>query len=145
MANLTDKAGTIEHASCVAFGAKAILIRGASGSGKSSLALELMGLGAQLVADDRVCLRRGAQHILARPPETLEGLIEARGVGLLKVPFRPAPLSLIVDLDQVETRRFPEKMCTEVLGLTLPFLKKVESPIFGAALAHLIQFGRIAP
>lgn len=51
-----DAASGIVHGSCVAFGGAGVLILGPSGSGKSALALALIGLGAALVADDRVSL-----------------------------------------------------------------------------------------
>ena len=57
------------HATCIAVGGRAVLLRGPSGSGKSDLALRcltlaptpLTPLAAQLVADDRVVLRREGQ------------------------------------------------------------------------------------
>lgn len=85
------------HASCVClaragqtFGVQAqdgVLLVGDSGAGKSDLALRLIAQGARLVADDRVELyvRNGA--LWARPPEKLAGLIEARGVGIVSLPY----------------------------------------------------------
>ena len=64
----------ILHASCAAFGEKAVLIRGASGSGKSALTLELLARGANLVADDRTCLRMTSRGVIAYAPHTLLGL-----------------------------------------------------------------------
>jgi HPr kinase/phosphorylase len=97
------------HASCVAlahaaqkFGANArdgILLLGESGTGKSDLALRLIAQGAQLVADDRVELfvRRGA--LWACAPAKLVGLIEARGVGIVALPFAPeARVALVIRL-----------------------------------------------
>jgi len=74
---------TILHASCVSFNGRAALITGSSGSGKSALALELMAYGASLVADDRVVLRAQDGQITASAPDTIKGLIEARGFGIL--------------------------------------------------------------
>lgn len=42
------------HASAVALGPRGLLILGAAGAGKTTLALALVALGAELVADDRV-------------------------------------------------------------------------------------------
>src|SRR6266545_8207351 len=71
------------HACAVLVGARAILIRGPAGSGKSRLALaliEVAGSGhlrfARLVADDRVQLDACHGRLLARAPQTLAGLIE---------------------------------------------------------------------
>lgn len=85
------------HASCVARHGVAVLLLGGSGSGKSDLALRLLDRGFALVADDRVLLRDG----LAFAPDALRGLIEVRGLGLLRVPPVPHPVrvALAVALD----------------------------------------------
>ena len=96
---MSAKAHIQLHASCVAFGETAILLRGPSGSGKSDLALRLIERGAQLVADDRVDLRRDAARLRAGPPENLAGLLEIRGVGIVRLPHRAGiAVGLLVDL-----------------------------------------------
>ena len=88
------------HATVVGVAGNGLLILGASGSGKSGLALRMMALGADLVADDRVLLRRVGDALLARPPDALAGRIEARGIGILPTPHLPEiPLAFAVDLD----------------------------------------------
>ena len=72
------------HATAVAVDDQAVLIEGASGSGKSALALTLMAFGAVLVADDRVLLQIAGGNLIATPPATIAGRIEARGMGILK-------------------------------------------------------------
>ena len=76
------------HASCVALGRKGVLILGASGTGKSDLALRLIEDGARLVADDRAELFIKARALYARPPAALAGLIEVRGLGIVRLPHR---------------------------------------------------------
>ncbi|MEN3167288.1 HPr kinase/phosphatase C-terminal domain-containing protein [Gluconobacter sp. OJB] len=71
------------HASCVAWNGEAVLISGPPGAGKSELALRLMDAGFDLVADDRVLL----EGVVASAPARLAGLIEVRGVGILRTPF----------------------------------------------------------
>ena len=73
------------HATCVTYGGIGILLRGASGSGKSSLALRLIEAGATLVADDRGYMRRenNTLHASCTPP--LVGRLELRGLGLVPV------------------------------------------------------------
>lgn len=122
------------HASAVAFGGKAVILTGASGSGKSSLALQLIALGGVLVADDRVVFERRADGIWLDAPEKLRGLIEARGIGLLRMRHAAAFAALVVDLDQVETARLPEPRSIELAGVELPCIHKVESPAFAAML-----------
>jgi len=71
------------YASCVVRNGKAILLCGASGTGKSTLALQLMDAGFSLVADDRIVMR----GVYASPPPQLAGLLEVRGVGILRTSF----------------------------------------------------------
>jgi len=111
------------HATAVAAAGRACLITGESGSGKSTLAIRMIALGADLVADDRVEIRRADDRLLLSAPATVEGLIEARGAGILRLPARrEAPLALIVDLDRIPAGRLPEPLTTEILGLSVPVL-----------------------
>lgn len=135
----------VMHASCVALQGCAVLILGASGSGKSSLALELMSRGAALVADDRVILTREGSRLIARAPETLSGMIEARGVGLLgAAPAGPQPVHLVVDLDQTEENRLPPHRSTNLLGLSLTLLHNTDTAAFAAAILQYLREGRRA-
>jgi serine kinase of HPr protein (carbohydrate metabolism regulator) len=110
------------HATCVAIGDGAVLIRGPSGAGKSDLALRLIDGGAVLVADDRTLLAVEADCLVARPAPPIAGLLEVRGVGLVALHHRPeAPVRLVCDLvpaDRVE--RMPDPAMVAVLGVTLP-------------------------
>jgi serine kinase of HPr protein (carbohydrate metabolism regulator) len=107
-----------------------VLIRGPSGAGKSRLALELIAAAsagrlrfARLVGDDRVHLESAGGRLLVRPAETLAGLIELRGAGILRLPHEPsAVVGLIVDLDAADAERLPEPRNIEVKGVTLPRL-----------------------
>ena len=132
------------HASAVALNGRGALITGPSGSGKSSLALELIAMGARLVADDGVLLSRAADgSVLARSPASIRGLIEARGVGVLRAePLDEAPIALVIDLSQVETERLPPERTTTLLGVTLPLLHKVASPHFSVAIRQYLAEGR---
>ena len=62
---------------------RGVLITGPSGSGKSDLALRALDAGFRLVADDRVLLWTSAGKLFGKAPETLHGLIESRGQGVL--------------------------------------------------------------
>ena len=77
------------HASCVAIRKKGVLLLGPSGAGKSDLALRLIDDGAMLVADDRTDLQVRSGKIIASAPAILAGLIEVRGLGIVKLPRRP--------------------------------------------------------
>ncbi|SPF77714.1 HPr kinase/phosphorylase [Pseudoprimorskyibacter insulae] len=134
------------HASAVAIGGRALVITGASGSGKSSLALDLMSRGAVLVGDDQVILERVDQQIFVRGEPRLAGLIEARGIGLLRADCVPrAQVIAVVSLDKTETERLPERHTTMLLGEPIPLLFKVQSPLFSAGLRQYMIAGRGEP
>lgn len=132
------------HASAVAFDGLAALLTGPSGSGKSSLALELIALGGVLVADDRVIAEPRAEGVLLRAPEPLADRIEARGLGVLHVPTEPAWAAVVVDMERAESERLPPERKTVVAGVTLPVLHVVESRSFAAMLRAYLRGGRVA-
>lgn len=139
------QAEMVLHASTVAIDCKAVLILGASGSGKSGLALRLMTLGATLVADDRTRVWPGTTGLLADAPAAIRGRIEARGVGILMAPATgPHPVALVVDMDRCEPDRLPPQRRTEILGQMLPLLHKVDSDYFSAAIYLYLRHGRHA-
>ncbi len=112
------------HATCVAVSGSGVLLRGPAGSGKSDLALRLIDGGARLVADDQVALTARDGRLFARPPETIAGNIEARGIGVMTLPHDgEAPVALVIDLvapDLVE--RMPEPARCRYLGIELPLV-----------------------
>ena len=124
-------AGRLLHAGCVQVGGAGVIVRGASGSGKSDLCLRLIDAGGLLVADDQVWIERDGDggELYASAPVGLAGLIEVRGVGILRLPgaVGRSPVRLVVDLcprDRVV--RLPERGCAdatcELLGVSLPRL-----------------------
>lgn len=134
------------HASCVAWGTRAVLIRGRSGSGKSALALDLLAWGCALVADDRVALRREGGTVVAGCPASIRGLIEARGVGLLRAdPAEGAAVEVIADLDRAETERLPPWRADTLLGVPIPLLHKPATGGFAPALLQYLRAGRAEP
>lgn len=142
----TDRDPVILHASCVAWQGHGCLILGASGSGKSSLALSLMAFGATLVSDDRVILTRSGSTVRASAPPTLRGLIEARGIGILTCdPADSAAIKVVVDMDKTETDRLPESRMTDLLGLRMPLLHRVDPAHFAPALIQFLKSGRHDP
>lgn len=62
-----------------------VLLTGASGVGKSELALELITRGHQLVGDDAVDFILHRQRLIGRAPRLLRGFIEARSLGILNI------------------------------------------------------------
>lgn len=134
----------IVHATTVAVDGRAMMIMGAAGTGKSGLALEMMGLGAVLVADDQTQLERLGTQIVASCRGPIRDLIEARGVGLLRAPsLQQVPLALCVDLDRIETDRLPPQR--KVTFLERPFDLVLGSPHrhFCSALMQYMRQGRV--
>lgn len=106
-----------------------VLIRGAIGVGKSTLALTLIErFDALLVADDQIELSLGGTgEPIATCPERIAGLLEVRGVGLVPYPHlgRPQSVDLIVELQPdglAAAERLPEAAYTDLGGLRLPLL-----------------------
>mgnify|MGYP001603115985 CR=1 FL=1 len=112
------------HGTCVDVAGTAVLLRGASGSGKSDLALRLIDEGARLIADDQVALAKVAGVLVAAAPPVIAGRIEARGVGLVEVPAAAeARLGLVIDLvAPAAVERLPQPAQTEIDGVALPRL-----------------------
>ena len=135
----------ILHASCVALDGRAVLILGGSGSGKSSLALELMARGAELVSDDRVRLFRQDAGLVAAAPEAIAGKIEARGVGILNARCAgETRVTLCVDLEKTEKNRLPPQRSAFLLGVSLPVLHNTGTAAFPAAILQYLREGRFA-
>jgi len=119
------------HASAVLVGARAFLIRGPAGSGKSQLALKLIAAAqsgllpfARLVADDRIRLEPCHGRLLARGPDTLAGLIEVRGLGIRELPYESlAVVGGVIDLAAADAERLPKRTDVEVVGIALPQFK----------------------
>ncbi|MFN7113858.1 MAG: HPr kinase/phosphorylase [Alphaproteobacteria bacterium] len=103
----------------------AVFIRGASGSGKSDLAFRLMAQGASLISDDQVELEKRQSKIYAGAVDAIRGLIEVRGLGLMRYPVAdPAPLKLVIDLVPRENlSRLPEPLEMDILGIPLPLFR----------------------
>jgi len=113
----------VHQASCVAIGRRALLIEGAPGSGKSSLALALIDRGAELVGDDGVLLEPRGAELWALPPPHIAGLLEVRNVGLLTLPVTSAPVALVLRLDQAAPRFVEEPEQVTLAGLKLPLIR----------------------
>lgn len=133
------------HASAVALDGRGVLILGPSGSGKSSLALQMIGQGAVLIADDQVELTRRDDAVIAAAPAAIAGLIEARGVGLIRAPWAAAPLALVVDLGRAEPDRLPPFRHTSVMDMRLPLVLGPLTAHLSAAICLLLRGGRIDP
>lgn len=137
--------GGVVRGSAVALAGQGCLIVGASGAGKSSLALALIGQGATLLGDDGIKLRpaaAGGPPILS-PVGRTRGLIEVRGVGLLRAPVcGTAPLALAIDLDLSEPRRLPPFRTALFCGVAVPLIWGSDRPHLAEAVRLWLEHGR---
>jgi HPr kinase/phosphorylase len=114
----------ILHGSAVAFPHGGVFLRGPSGSGKSDLCLRLMAHGGMLVSDDQVELLARQGKLYASTVETIKGLLEVRGIGLVRVDAAHSThVKLIVDLvPRAEVPRMPDWAAVELQGIEIPRL-----------------------
>ncbi len=127
---MSGSGGGYVHATALVIGETGLLLEGISGSGKSSLAAALLtdavlfGCFGRLVGDDRIQLRATHGRLIARPHPTLAGLLERRGVGLVRVDHEAAcVVGLVVSLATDHETRLPDQPPTrEVQGIELPRL-----------------------
>ena len=96
----------------VCFNGHGYLIKGKSGSGKSSLALKMINNGADLVSDDITEIQEG--NLIA--PQKNRGWLEVRGIGLVSgfQVCEKAPLTAILELTDEKPERNPENKMEEI-------------------------------
>src|SRR5881394_2548124 len=117
-----------------------VLIRGASGIGKSECVLGLIERGYSLVADDvtRITSLEG-RELMATAPELTRNHMEVRGIGIIRIEKR---LDLVVtlkdwqDVDEVD-RIGLDREFYEILGLPVPHVTIPVRP--GRDMARLIE------
>jgi len=132
------------HGTCVALGEKSVLFTGASGAGKSACALGLIAYGARLISDDQVILRSQDESVTAHSIEGYEGLIEARGIGILQIEHQDqAALSYVVDMDTTELQRLPPERFETYFGINIPKIHGRENPALIPSLLTLMRTKRI--
>ncbi len=146
------------HATAAVVGEAGVLIRGPSGSGKSSLAFALIaaakesGLFARLVGDDRIGIEPRGGRLIARAHPMILSKLERRGQGIIDLPALPsAIIRLIVVLAAPpEVPRYPEgaELETVLAGISLPILC-LRQDAAAAALAFTVladlRLRRLAP
>lgn len=137
-------------ASAVALDGSGVMICGTSGAGKSTLALELMALGAELIADDGVWVdlgQRDAGAPFLERPDTATDLIESRGIGLLRAGAvrGRAPLALVVDLDTEEPHRLPPRRNVTTGSAERPLILGAGHPCLAISVMWMLRHGRDEP
>jgi serine kinase of HPr protein (carbohydrate metabolism regulator) len=111
------------HASTVAIDGRAVLITGASGAGKSDLALRLLDRGFTLVSDDQTIVKRDDSRLIASAPSTIAGKLEVRGIGIVEMEHLDnVPVALLVELTS-DIQRLPDDSRERpILGVRLPLI-----------------------
>lgn len=117
--------GEILHAGLICAhekgGWRGILIQGASGAGKSDLALRALDHGFRLVADDRTLVWTSGGALYGRAPANLAGLMEVRGLGVLTEPAVEFCRIVLCVRDGIPDR-MPEPAHIFHAGLSVPLL-----------------------
>jgi serine kinase of HPr protein (carbohydrate metabolism regulator) len=129
-----DGAAELVNATAIAAAGRAALIRGASGTGKSDLALRCLAHGAspllpspaRLVSDDWVRIFHAGDALRAEAPEAIRGKLEVRGLGIVAVDYAGAAnVALLVEIsppDEIE--RLPDENARgSLMGVSLPLLR----------------------
>ncbi len=90
------------------------MLLGPSGSGKSDLLFRLLDRGFDLVADDRVDITDG----WASAPAALAGVVEVRGLGLVRMAYAErARIALAIELEPAE--RLPQPRIWNAVAVPL--------------------------
>ena len=111
------------HASSAAIDGRAVLITGASGAGKSDLALRLIDRGFTLISDDQTIVRKDGDRLVASAPATIKGKLEIRGVGIVDMDtVQDVPVALVVDLTSEIMRLPDDNRERPILGLPIPLI-----------------------
>jgi serine kinase of HPr protein (carbohydrate metabolism regulator) len=127
------------HATAVDVAGLGVLIMGASGAGKSDLALRLIARGAFLVADDQTEVTVVGSALHASAPERITGLIEARGVGIAAAPRKRATrLALAVVLIETRPERMPEPHAWFLPGTENPRIPLIDLDAFEVSAAEKV-------
>ncbi|WP_112321801.1 HPr kinase/phosphorylase [Oceanibium sediminis] len=131
------------HATCVALDGRGVLLRGVSGSGKSSVAVQMIGLGATLVADDHVLVARRGDAVIATAPPRLRGMIEVRGIGLARLDFVPETvICLVADMDRAAGQRLPDPEQVTITSRCLPLIRGKNRPYLAQELMAFLRAGQ---
>ena len=116
------------HANAIVWQGRGVLLRGASGRGKSDLSLRIIASGGRLVADDQVELTNQHGQLIASCPDNLKSLIEIRGLGIIKLPEQDIcqriAIAAIFDLVlEAEIERYPLPVVENIMNVILPCYK----------------------
>ena len=128
---------------------RGVLIEGPSGIGKSDLALRALDAGFRLVADDRVTVFASGGRLYGKAPESLAGLLEVRGLGVIDaaaLPFCEIVLSIRCVEVPAAVERLPEPRSVTITGVSVPvFDLWPREPSAPAKIRRMMQSLGVAP
>ncbi len=127
---------TAVHACLLEIYGIGVMILGDSGIGKSEISLELIRKGHRLIADDRVSIAAVRSHLIGTCPETIYGMMEVRGIGIINVSrmfginalAKKTRIELVINLvtfkgDEPMERIGMKTNRYEILGESIPLVK----------------------
>lgn len=132
------------HATAVAIGDWSLVIRGPSKAGKSTLALYLIAASAEdlpimLVGDDRLIVSRRGADVFVAPHPRIAGLIEQRGVGIVRAAYRTnVPVRAVVDLGVATSDGAGGAASCDFAGQNFPCLRFVKERMWNARHARIL-------
>lgn len=113
---------TLLHGTTVEFNGHGLFITGASGAGKSDLAIRLIDRGAVLVSDDYTEVKSTRNTLTATVPKNIKGKIEAYGIGIIDAKNKDqTTINLVINLvDTDKLERMPKDDTVTIEGISLP-------------------------
>ncbi|MDQ1197145.1 HPr kinase/phosphorylase [Agrobacterium sp. SORGH_AS 787] len=134
------------HATAIVIDGTGLLFVGPSGSGKSELAFSFMteakrcGLDTALVADDQVLMSPKADRVIVQRPESIAGLFELRGSGIVEIESIPSAAMdyAVTPVLHPDTPRLPP----ETEWLDLPTGNRL--PLIRIPLSSITPYGKFA-
>ena len=136
------------HATALVLGTRGVIVSGASGLGKTSLALHLVerfataGRFARIVSDDQVFLENRNGRLVCHAPAAIAGRVEVRGYGPTPVATeRSCVVDLFVRLAEGAAPRLPERAFGTIEGCRIEALTLAARDAPGAANAILAHLG----
>ena len=134
-----DHPGHLLHASAVAYAGHGCVIAGPSGVGKSSMALQLMALGAALIGDDAIWVTPAEDGLVAQAADGSAHAIEARGLGILPAQTALGPIDYAIELLPEPGPRLPPGEKVMLCGRSIPLYRSAATPWLAAGIFQILK------
>lgn len=141
---------TAMHACLLEIYGVGVLLIGDSGIGKSEISLDLIRKGHCLIADDRVDIADVRGTLIGTCPETIYGMMEVRGIGIINVSrmfgvnslSKRSEIDLVISLVQFRSDQTLERigMKTEHIEILNESIPLIKLPVSAArSMAEIIE------